>query len=100
MKNSNDTIGNQPATFRLVAQCLNRVSCLYHPYDYYVDQVIRQNYVYMAKIRNLAHLKEKIQEAGEMLRDMLQSAWLEVEYLLDICRDLSSAHADTCSLIS
>jgi len=25
MKNSNDTIGNQPATFRFVAQCLNQL---------------------------------------------------------------------------
>jgi hypothetical protein len=53
-----------------------------------------KNCVYIIKVRSLAHLKERIQEAAErVLRDMLQRAWLEVEYLLDICGDPNGALA-------
>jgi hypothetical protein len=49
--------------------------------------VVRQNElnVYTVKIRNLAHFKYIIREAGEqVLRDMIQGVWQEVEYRLDI----------------
>jgi hypothetical protein len=47
-----------------------------------------KNYVYLVKIGNRAHSEERIQEAAEpLLRNVLQRAWLEVEYLLDVCRE-------------
>jgi hypothetical protein len=59
-----------------------------------------KNYVSLVKTGNRASWEERIQEAAEQLRNMLQRAWLEVEYLLDVCRDPDGAHVETYSLIS
>jgi hypothetical protein len=59
-----------------------------------------RNYVYLLKIGNRAHSEGRIQEAAEqLLRNMLHRAWVEVEYLLDVCRDPAGAHVETYSFI-
>ena len=52
------------------------------------------NYVYIAKTGNRDHLEEIIQTAA-LLRNILQRAWLEVEYLMYVYRAPKVAHVGT-----
>jgi hypothetical protein len=50
----------------------------------------------MDRIQALNHLKATIREATEQVtRGMLQLVWQGVEYQLDTCKVMKSAHLDT-----
>jgi hypothetical protein len=52
-----------------------------------------KNIVYQIKINNLQHLKARIRNAVVTVTpNVLQAAWNEVEYRLDICRATKGAH--------
>jgi len=57
------------------------------PFDLFFYDFVKNIYIYLVNILNLAYLKERIQEAGERAsREMLLLVWPEVQYRLDTCR--------------
>ncbi|KAG8296692.1 hypothetical protein J6590_051673 [Homalodisca vitripennis] len=54
-----------------------------------------KNIVYSQKIRDLAHLKERIYEAvSSVTRDVLHSVWAEIDHRLDVCRAICGGHIE------
>ncbi|KAG8268206.1 hypothetical protein J6590_033559, partial [Homalodisca vitripennis] len=55
-----------------------------------------KNIVYSQKIRDLAHLKERIYEeaVSSVTRDMLHSVWAEIDHRLDVCRAIGGGHIE------
>ena len=51
--------------------------------------------VYRRKVRDLADLRQRINEAVELITaHMLINTWQELEYRLDICRATTGAHIE------
>ena len=63
-------------------------------YIYPVHNVLK-NVVYGRKVRDLAHFRQLIIEAVELITlHMLINTWQELEYRLDICRATTGAHIE------
>jgi hypothetical protein len=55
-----------------------------------------KNCVYGENIRDLQHLQDRIATAiATVTPDIIQRAWHEIEYRLDICRAKNGAHIET-----
>lgn len=64
------------------------------PCDFFLWGYIK-NIVYSQKIRDLNHLKNRINEAMTTItEEMLANVWREVEYCLDICQATKGAHIE------
>lgn len=64
------------------------------PCDFFLWGYIK-NIVYSQKLRDLNHLKERINEAIRTItQDMLDRVWAEIDYRLDICRATNGAHIE------
>lgn len=64
------------------------------PCDFFLWGYIK-NIVFSQKIRDLNHLKNRINEAMTTItEEMLANVWREVDYRLDICRATKGAHIE------
>lgn len=64
------------------------------PCDFFLWGYIK-NIVYREKIRDLNHLRNRINEAMTTVnKDMLTNVWAELDYRLDICRATNGAHIE------
>lgn len=64
------------------------------PCDFFLWGYVK-NIVYSQKIRDVAHLKERIYEAvSSVTRDMLHSVWAEIDHRLDVCRAIGGGHIE------
>ena len=66
----------------------------FSPLDFFLWGYIK-NIVYAEMIRNIQHLQERITSAIETVtRDMIQKAWQDIEFLLDVSRTTYDAHIE------
>lgn len=64
------------------------------PLDFFLWGHVK-NIVYSEKIRDIAHLRERIVEAvASVTPDMLLNTWKETEYRLDVARATNGAHIE------
>jgi len=65
------------------------------PLDFFFLWRYIKNIVYAEKIRNIQHLQDRITSATETVaRDMIQKAWQEIEFGLDVFRATDGAHIE------
>jgi len=63
-------------------------------FDFFLWRYIK-NIVYAERIRNIQHLQQRITSAVETVtRDMIQKAWQEIEFRLDVSRATNGAHIE------
>jgi len=66
------------------------------PLDFFLWGYIK-NIVYAETVRNIQHLQDRITSAMETVtRDMIQKAWQEIEFSLDVSRATNIAHIEMC----